>query len=74
MANVVMSICVAFSLVFISPVLPFCQSRLPYDYPPVLINVNDRIIKLFRVLDADLAGAAEQISKTDLAGPEASKV
>lgn len=74
MANVVRSMCVAFLLVVVSPVLLFSQSRLPYDYPPVLINVNDRIIKLFRVLDADLAGAAGQISKTGLTGPEASKV
>ena len=52
----------------------FCKPTLSYDYPPVLINVNDRLIKLLKTMDADLAGAAKQMSRTDLRSTEARKI
>lgn len=57
-----------------SPAGLFGQSDLSYDYPPVFINVNDRLVKLFKMMDADLADASRQMSKTPLRGLDARRI
>ncbi len=52
----------------------FGQADLSYNYPPVFINVNDRLVKHFKMMDADLADAARQMSKTPLRGLDARRI
>ena len=64
-------ICLLFAA---APAGLFGQASLPYSYPPVFININDRLIKHFKMMDSDLADASRQMSKTPLRGLDARRI
>ncbi|MHB8110462.1 MAG: cache domain-containing protein [Syntrophorhabdaceae bacterium] len=71
MFRLCVSLAIAMMFCLNTPGSCLAQSGLPYDYPPVLTNINEEIAKIFRSLDMDLSIAADHLSKTGLKGNEA---